>query len=68
MRESTVGTVAITVEPVVAGIIGVALLGEDLIAPRIVGVTMVLAGAVLAQVRPRKARLSGGPGEATCQC
>ncbi|MBA3789792.1 MAG: DMT family transporter [Actinomycetota bacterium] len=49
-----------TVEPVVAGAIGVTLLGEDLTAPKVVGGLLVLAGAALAQVRPRKARPSHG--------
>jgi DME family drug/metabolite transporter len=49
-----------TVEPVVAGAIGVTLLGEELTAPKVVGGLLVLAGAALAQVRPRKARPSHG--------
>ncbi len=40
-----------TVEPVVAGAIGVTLLGEDLTAPKVMGALLVLAGAALAQVR-----------------
>ena len=44
-----------TVEPVVAGAIGVALLGETLTAPKILGALLVLAGAALAQVRLEKA-------------
>jgi drug/metabolite transporter, DME family len=44
-----------TIEPVVAGILGVALLGEGLTALKVLGALLVLAGAVLAQVRPRKA-------------
>lgn len=41
-----------TVEPVVAGAVGVALLGEDLTAPKLLGALLVLAGAALAQARP----------------
>lgn len=44
-----------TVEPVVAGAIGVALLGETLTAPKVLGALLVLAGAALAQVRLEKA-------------
>ena len=45
-----------TVEPVVAGAIGVVLLGEDTTVPKAAGAVLVLAGAALAQVRARKAR------------
>jgi DME family drug/metabolite transporter len=44
-----------TVEPVVAGVIGVVLLGEALTAPKVLGALLVLAGAALAQVRLEKA-------------
>ena len=44
-----------TVEPVVAGAIGVVLLGETLTAPKVLGALLVLAGAALAQVRLEKA-------------
>jgi DME family drug/metabolite transporter len=44
-----------TVEPVVAGAIGVILLGETLTAPKVLGALLVLAGAALAQVRLEKA-------------
>jgi DME family drug/metabolite transporter len=44
-----------TVEPVVAGAIGVVLLGETLAAPKVLGALLVLAGAALAQVRLEKA-------------
>ncbi len=44
-----------TVEPVVAGAIGVVLLGEALTAPKVLGALLVLAGAALAQVRLEKA-------------
>lgn len=43
-----------TVEPVVAGAIGVVLLGETLTAPKVLGALLVLAGAALAQVRLEK--------------
>jgi drug/metabolite transporter, DME family len=44
-----------TVEPVVAGAIGVVLLGEMLTAPKVLGALLVLTGAALAQVRLEKA-------------
>jgi drug/metabolite transporter, DME family len=44
-----------TVEPVVAGAIGVVLLGEALTAPKLLGALLVLSGAALAQVRLEKA-------------
>ena len=43
-----------TVEPVVAGAIGVVLLGEELTAFKVIGALLVLAGAALAQVRFEK--------------
>jgi DME family drug/metabolite transporter len=43
-----------TVEPVVAGAIGVVLLGEELTALKVIGAILVLAGAALAQVRLEK--------------
>jgi DME family drug/metabolite transporter len=48
-------SIVATIEPVVAGILGVALLDEELTALKVLGGLLVLAGAVLAQVRPRKA-------------
>lgn len=45
-----------TVEPVVAGAIGVLLLGEEATALKVAGALLVLAGAVLAQVKVRTAR------------
>lgn len=39
-----------TVEPVVAGVLGAVLLGEDLTVPKVVGASLVISGAVLAQV------------------
>ncbi|HET7480299.1 MAG TPA: DMT family transporter, partial [Rubrobacteraceae bacterium] len=47
-----------TVEPVVAGALGVLLLGEAATAAKVVGALLVLAGAALAQLRTRKARVS----------
>jgi drug/metabolite transporter, DME family len=43
-----------TVEPVVAGVLGTALLGEDVTFPKVVGALLVISGAALAQVRLRK--------------
>jgi DME family drug/metabolite transporter len=43
-----------TVEPVVAVVLGTALLGESLTVPRVVGALLVISGAALAQVRLRK--------------
>ena len=59
IRHLGAGRAAIvaTIEPVVAGILGVTLLGEELTALKALGVLLVLAGAALAQVGPRKARL-----------
>ena len=45
-----------TVEPVVAGVLGVALLQEDLTALKVLGGLLVVGGAMLAQVTPAKAR------------
>lgn len=42
-----------TVEPVVAGAMGVALLGEELTVVKVVGAVLVLGGAVLAQAGKR---------------
>lgn len=47
-----------TVEPVVAGSLGVALLSEELTAPKVAGGILVISGAALAQVRRRKAQAS----------
>lgn len=56
LRRLDAGQAAIvaSVEPVVAGAAGAALLGEDLTAPKLAGAALVLAGAALAQVRLRK--------------
>ncbi len=48
-----------TVEPVVAGALGAILLGEELTAPKIVGATLVISGAVLAQIRFGKTGRTG---------
>jgi drug/metabolite transporter, DME family len=58
IRQLGAGRAAIvaTVEPVVAGILGVTLLGEELTALKVLGALLVLAGAVLAQARSGKAR------------
>jgi drug/metabolite transporter, DME family len=59
IRHLGAGRAAIvaTAEPVVAGILGVTLLNEELTALKVLGALLVLAGAALAQVKPRKARL-----------
>ena len=57
IRHLGAGRAAIvaTVEPVVAGILGVTLLSEELTALKVLGALLVLAGAAIAQVRPGKA-------------
>jgi DME family drug/metabolite transporter len=40
-----------TVEPVVAGVLGTVVLGEELTAPKVFGAALVVSGAVLAQIR-----------------
>ena len=59
IRHLGAGRAAIvaTIEPVVAGFLGVTLLHEELTAPKALGALLVLAGAALAHVRPRKPRL-----------
>jgi drug/metabolite transporter, DME family len=52
-----------TVEPVVAGLLGITLLGEGLTAPKVLGAALVISGAILAQLRPGKAP-RGGPARA----
>jgi DME family drug/metabolite transporter len=56
LKKLDAGQAAIvaTVEPVVAGAIGVVLLGEELTALKVIGALLVLAGAALAQVRLEK--------------
>jgi DME family drug/metabolite transporter len=44
-----------TIEPVVAGILGITLLGEELTVLKTLGAALVISGAILAQVRPGKA-------------
>ena len=63
IRHLGAGRAAIiaTIEPVVAGILGVILLGEEMTALKVLGALLVLAGAVLAQVRPGKALPRSGP-------
>ena len=63
IRHRGAGRAAIvaTVEPVVAGAMGIVLLNEGLTVLKALGALLVLAGAALAQVGSRKARLSGGP-------
>ena len=54
LRKLEAGRAAIvaTIEPVVAGALGVSLLGEDLTALKVLGALLVLSGAALAQVGP----------------
>ncbi|HZY66087.1 MAG TPA: DMT family transporter [Rubrobacteraceae bacterium] len=61
IRRLEAGQVAIiaTLEAVVAGILGAALLGETLTFLKILGGLLVLSGAALAQIRLRKPRLRG---------
>jgi DME family drug/metabolite transporter len=57
IRHLGAGQAAIvaTIEPVVAGVLGIALLGEELTVLKALGALLVISGAVLAQVRPAKA-------------
>ena len=59
IRHLGAGRAAIvaTIEPVVAGALGVALLGEDPTALKVLGGLLVLTGAALAQLTPRKRTL-----------
>jgi DME family drug/metabolite transporter len=63
IRHLGAGRAAIvaTIEPVVAGILGVTLLGEELTALKVLEALLVLTGAVLAEIRPGKARPWSGP-------
>ena len=63
IRHLGAGRAAIvaTIEPVVAGILGVTLLGNELTALKVLEALLVLTGAVLAQIRPGKARPWSGP-------
>jgi drug/metabolite transporter, DME family len=47
-------SIVATVEPVVAVALGTALLGEDLTLPKLLGASLVIVGAALAQIRFRK--------------
>ena len=60
LRRLEAGRAAIvaTVEPVVAGMFGVFLLGEDLTTTKVLGAVLVLSGAALAQVGPGTAASS----------
>jgi DME family drug/metabolite transporter len=62
IRRLEAGQAAIiaTLEAVVAGVLGVALLGEAMTPLKLLGGLLVLAGAVLAQVRLRKVRPPNG--------
>jgi DME family drug/metabolite transporter len=62
IRHLGAGRAAIvaTIEPVVAGILGVTLLGEDLTVLKVLGALLVISGAILAQLSPGKAAW-GGP-------
>lgn len=63
IRRLEAGQVAMlaTVEPVVASVLGVALLAEGLTAAKVTGGLLVLSGAVLAQLRLRKTRRPRDP-------
>jgi DME family drug/metabolite transporter len=56
IRHLGAGRAAIvaTIEPVVAGILGVTLLGEDMTVLKDLGALLVISGAILAQLRPGK--------------
>jgi drug/metabolite transporter (DMT)-like permease len=60
IRHLGAGRAAIvaTIEPVVAGAMGIVLLNEGLTVLKALGALLVLTGAVLAQGGPRKARFS----------
>ena len=58
--EAGQAAILATIEPVVAVLLGVALLGENLTAVKVLGAALVLCGAALAQVRSRKARPPSG--------
>ena len=61
LRRLEAGRAAIvaTVEPVVAGALGVLLLGEELTVFKVLGALLVLSGAALAQAGPGKSVSSG---------
>jgi drug/metabolite transporter (DMT)-like permease len=62
IRHLGAGRAAIvaTIEPVVAGAMGIVLLNERPTVLKALGALLVLTGAALAQAGPRKARLSNG--------
>ena len=62
IRHLGAGRAAIvaTIEPVVAGAMGIVLLNERLTVLKALGALLVLTGAALAEAGPRKARLSNG--------
>jgi DME family drug/metabolite transporter len=61
IRHLGAGRAAIvaTIEPVVAGVLGITLLGEELTVLKVLGALLVISGAILAQVRSGKAPRSG---------
>lgn len=56
--EAGQAAIIATVEPVVAGLVGAMFLAEELTALKVLGALLVVFGAMLAQVRLRKARSS----------
>jgi drug/metabolite transporter, DME family len=54
-----------TIEPVVAGAMGAILLNEELTVLKVFGGLLILMGAALAQVGPRKAEVGDDPGTGT---
>ncbi|CAN5776357.1 carboxylate/amino acid/amine transporter [soil metagenome] len=59
--EAGQAAVIATLEALVAGVLGVALLGEQITFAKLVGGLLVLSGAALAQIRLRKPHLRGYP-------
>jgi len=61
IRQLGAGRAAIvaTIEPVVAGALGITLLGEELTVLKALGSVLVISGAILAQLRSGKAPRSG---------
>lgn len=58
--EAGQASIIATVEVVAAGLVGTVFLAEELTGLKILGASLVVSGAVLAQVRLRKARPGGG--------
>jgi drug/metabolite transporter (DMT)-like permease len=56
IRHLGAGRAAIvaTIEPVVAGVLGITLLGEELTVLKALGAVLVISGAILAQLRAGK--------------